>query len=152
MCDVRIGGPVVTKLLDRAVYYVEFLVAGLLVIIAALGAVDLIVELVSAVSAKGYLTPQSILRVLDAVLVVFVVIELFSIALAYLQKRNIIATVMEAGLVAVVRKLVVFETGVDANYVLLKSISLGVLILAIGVTWYLLRSSGVCEIGSAHDK
>ncbi|MDI6844104.1 MAG: phosphate-starvation-inducible PsiE family protein [Anaerosomatales bacterium] len=142
----------VTKLLDRAVHFVEFVVAGLLVVIAALGAVDLIVELVAAVSEKGYLTPQSVLRVLDSVLVVFVVIELFSIALAYLEKRNIIATVMEAGLVAVVRKLVVFETGSDASYVLLKSISLGILILAIGVTWFLLRRSGVCEIGTAHEK
>lgn len=142
----------VTKLLDRAVHFVEFVVAGLLVVIAALGAVDLIVELVAAVSEKGYLTPQSVLRVLDSVLVVFVVIELFSIALAYLEKRNIIATVMEAGLVAVVRKLVVFETGSDASYVLLKSISLGILILAIGVTWFLLRRSGVCEIGTVHEK
>ncbi|MBC7266406.1 MAG: phosphate-starvation-inducible PsiE family protein [Coriobacteriia bacterium] len=142
----------VTKLLDRAVHFVEFVVAGLLVVIAALGAVDLIVELVGAVSEKGYLTPQTVLRVLDSVLVVFVVIELFSIALAYLEKRNIIATVMEAGLVAVVRKLVVFETGSDASYVLLKSVSLGILILAIGLTWFLLRKSGVCEIGTAHEK
>ncbi|MDI6692952.1 MAG: phosphate-starvation-inducible PsiE family protein [Anaerosomatales bacterium] len=142
----------VTKLLDSAVHFIEFVVAGLLVVIAALGAVDLIVELVGAVSEKGYLTPQTVLRVLDSVLVVFVVIELFSIALAYLEKRNIIATVMEAGLVAVVRKLVVFETGSDASYVLLKSVSLGILILAIGLTWFLLRKSGVCEIGTAHEK
>jgi uncharacterized membrane protein (DUF373 family) len=152
MSETSIGGLVVTKLLDRAVHYVEFVVAALLVVIAALGAVDLIVELAAAVSAKGYLTPESVLRVLDSVLVVFVVIELFSIALAYLEKRNIIATVMEAGLVAVVRKLVVFETGSDASYVLLKSVSLGILILAIGTTWFLLRKSGVCEIGSAHEQ
>lgn len=141
-----------TRLLDSAVHWLEYVVAGLLVVIAALGAVDLIVELVAAVSTKGYLTPDTILRVLDSVLVVFVVIELFSIALAYLQKRNIIATVMEAGLVAVVRKLVVFETGSDATYVLLKSLSLGVLILAIGATWYMLRRSGVCGDCSAHGE
>ncbi|MCX8007807.1 MAG: phosphate-starvation-inducible PsiE family protein [Coriobacteriia bacterium] len=140
-----------TRVLHRLIHYVEYLVAMLLVVIAALGSVDLIVELVDAVSAKGYLTPDRILRVLDSVLVVFVVVELFSIALAYLERRNIVATVMEAGLVAVVRKLVVFETASDAQFVLLKSISLGILIVAIGLTWFLLRRSGVCEIGSAHE-
>lgn len=128
-----------------AVDALERLIALLLIAIAALGAVDLVVEMYNAVSERGYLTPDTILRVLDSVLVVFIVIELFNIALAYMKRKNVIATVMEAGLVAVVRKLVIFETSGDAQYILMKAIALAVLILAIGSTWYLLRRSGVCE-------
>jgi len=140
---------VFNKTMHVAVDALERAIAFLLVVIAALGAVDLIVEMYNAVSERGYLTPDTILRVLDSVLVVFIVIELFNIALAYMKRKNVIATVMEAGLVAVVRKLVIFETNADASYVLMKAAALGILILAIGLTWYLLRRSGVCEPESA---
>ncbi|MCE5203246.1 MAG: phosphate-starvation-inducible PsiE family protein [Coriobacteriales bacterium] len=136
------------KVLHKAVDWLERVIASLLVVIAVLGAVDLVVELYAAVSGKGYLTPETILRVLDSVLVVFVVIELFNIAVAYMSRRNVITTVMEAGLVAVVRKLVIFETTGEPMYVLLKACALAVLIVAIGVTWYLLRRSDACEIAA----
>ncbi len=149
---VRVGRCDVTKFLKSAVHWIEYAVAALLVIIATLGAIDLVVEIVEGVRGVGYLPPDRILRVLDSVLVVFVVIELFAIAVAYIERRNIIGTVMEAGLIAVVRKLVVFEPSGDPVYLLYKSIGLGVLILAIGGTWYVLRSSGVCELGGAHER
>ncbi len=149
---VRVGRCDVTKLLKSAVHWIEHVVAALLVIIATLGAIDLVVEIVEGVRGVGYLPPDRILRVLDSVLVVFVVIELFAIAVAYIERRNIIGTVMEAGLIAVVRKLIVFEASGDPVYLLYKSIGLGVLILAIGGTWYVLRSSGVCELGGAHER
>ncbi len=133
------------KFMHAAIDALERAIALLLVIIAALGVVDLVVEMYAAVSDKGYLTPDSILRVLDSVLIVFIVIELFNIALAYMKRRNVVATVLEAGLVAVVRKLVIFESTGDPEYVLMKAIALAVLIIAIGLTWYLLRRSNVCE-------
>jgi uncharacterized membrane protein (DUF373 family) len=147
VCDIiqPKEGSVFTKIMHQAVELLERVIAVLLVVIAALGAVDLVVELVAAVSEKGYLTPDTILRVLDSVLVVFIVVELFSIAFAYMERRNVIATVMEAGLVAVVRKLVIFETVGDPQYILMKAIALAILILAVGFTWYLLRRSGICD-------
>ncbi|MDO9557036.1 MAG: phosphate-starvation-inducible PsiE family protein [Coriobacteriia bacterium] len=137
-----------SRIMHVAVDALEKIIALLLVVIAALGAVDLVVEMYSAVAETGYLTPDSILRVLDSVLVVFIVIELFNIALAYMKRKNVIATVMEAGLVAVVRKLVIFETNADATSVLMKASALALLIVAIGLTWFLLRRSGICETGS----
>ncbi|MGB4593183.1 MAG: phosphate-starvation-inducible PsiE family protein [Coriobacteriia bacterium] len=134
-----------SKILHAAVDWLERAIAALLVVIAVLGAVDLVVELYNAVADRGYLTPDSILRVLDSVLVVFIVVELFNIAVAYMNRRNVIATVMEAGLVAVVRKLVIFESSGDALYVLMKAGALSILIVAIGLTWFLLRRADVCE-------
>lgn len=130
-----------TDILQKAVHIVENVVAVLLVVLAALGVIDIVFSLYEALRDTGHLAPEGIARVLDAVLIVFIVLELFSIALAYLQHRDVIGTVMEAGLVAAVRKLVVYESGADA---LPKALALAVLILAIGVTWFLLRRSGVC--------
>lgn len=132
-------------LMHKVVDVLERAIAVLLVIMAALGIVDLVVEMITAVTKTGFLTPEAILRVLDSVLIVFIVLELFSIALAYLLRKNVIGTVMEAGLVAVVRKLVIFETSGDAGGVLMKGAALALLIIAIGVTWFLLRRSGVCQ-------
>lgn len=132
-------------LMHKIVDVLERAISVLLVVMAALGIVDLVVEMYAAVTKTGFLTPEAIVKVLDSVLIIFVVLELFNIALAYLQRRDVIGTVMEAGLVAVVRKLVIFETSGDAAYVLMKGAALALLTVAVGVTWYLLRRSGVSE-------
>jgi len=133
-----------SKLLQKIVHHVETAVAALLVLMAVLGAVDVVIQMVRLFGAEGFLTPEGITRVLDTVLVVFIVVELFNIALAYLQQRNVVPIVLEAGLVAVVRKLVVFEGG---GATLEKAAALAMLILAVGITWYLLRRVGVCPEG-----
>ncbi|MDI6900462.1 MAG: phosphate-starvation-inducible PsiE family protein [Anaerosomatales bacterium] len=125
-----------SQLLDRATLYIEGAVAGLLVILAALGVVDIVIKMYEVTLAEGFMTPEGITRTIDTVLVVFIVIELIRIAVAYMQHKNVVGTVLEAGLVAVVRKLVIFES---TEKVLEKAGALAVLILAVGITWYLLR-------------
>ena len=129
----------ISGFLDVIVHWVEVLVAGILVFITVLGVIDLAVETFGA-ARVGLLTGPKILHLVDTVLVVFVVLELFSIGFAYMQRCNVIPVVMEAGLVAVVRKLVAFEPGADP---LPKALALAVLIVAVGVTWYLLVRSHV---------
>lgn len=129
-------------LLNRVVLYIEGAVTVLLVILAALGVVDIVIKMVEVTRADGFMTPEGITRTIDTVLVVFIVIELIRIAVSYMQHKNVIGTVLEAGLVAVVRKLVIFESG---EGMLEKAIALSVLILAVGVTWYLLQRGRVSE-------
>jgi len=124
------------NLLNRVVLYIEGAVTVLLVVLAALGVVDIVLKMLEVTRADGFMTPEGITRTIDTVLVVFIVIELIRIAVAYMQHKNVIGTVLEAGLVAIVRKLVIFESGPD---MLEKAIALAILILAVGVTWYLLN-------------
>ncbi len=124
------------KMIDRIVVYIEAAVTVLLVILAALGVVDVVIKMLAVTRADGFMTPDGITRTIDTVLVVFVVIELIRIAMAYMQHRNVIDTVLEAGLVAVVRKLVVFES---SGQMLENAVALAVLILAVGITWFLLH-------------
>ena len=125
-----------STLLDRVTWYVEAILAGLLVVLALIGVVDVVISLVEVARDPGFVTPEGILRVIDTVLIVFIVIELIRIAVAYMNHQNVVGTVLEAGLVAVVRKLVVFELGAEA---LEKAAAIAILVLALGITWYLLR-------------
>lgn len=127
--------------LNKVVVCIEAAVTGLLVILAALGVVDVVLKMLEVTRSDGFMTPEGITRTIDTVLVVFVVIELIRIAISYMQHKNVIGTVLEAGLVAVVRKLVIFES---TEHVLEKASALALLILAVGVTWYLLRRADLC--------
>lgn len=131
--------------INRIVVYIEGAVTGLLVVLAALGVIDIVVKMLEVTRADGFMTPEGITRTIDTVLVVFIVIELIRIAIAYMQHKNVIGTVLEAGLVAVVRKLVIFES---TDQMLEKAIALSVLILAVGITWFLLRKGQLCD---SHD-
>lgn len=130
------------SLLNRAVVLIEGAVAALLLVLAVLGVIDILITMFEAASAEGFITPEGITRTIDTVLVVFIVIELIRIAVAYMQHKNVIGTVLEAGLVAVVRKIVIFEGGSNA---LSDALALSALILAVGVAWYLLRRAGVSD-------
>jgi len=133
--------------LNRVVVYIEAAVTALLVILAALGVVDVVLKMLEVTRADGFMTPEGITRTIDTVLVVFIVIELIRIAVAYMQHKNVIGTVLEAGLVAVVRKLVIFES---TDHMLEKAAALALLILAVGVTWYLLRRADLCTADHDH--
>lgn len=126
---------------DRLIIYIEGVVVALLTLLAVLGVVDIVITMIEVTRAEGFVTPEGITATIDTVLIVFIVIELIRIGLAYMNHRDVVGTVLEAGLVAVVRKLVIFEGGED---VLAKAIALGVLILAVGITWFLLRKAGLC--------
>lgn len=127
---------------DQLVVYIEGAVVVLLTLLAVLGVVDIVVKMAEVVRADGFMSPEGITRTIDTVLVVFVVIELIRIALAYMHHHDVVGTVLEAGLVAVVRKLVIFES--TGPGVLEKAVALALLILAVGVTWYLLRKARLC--------
>jgi uncharacterized membrane protein (DUF373 family) len=122
----------------------EWAVAALLVVMTLWGVVALAVLIFASIWNHAITTkPGTYIEIIDATLVVFIVIELFRVAVAYVQHRDVVPTVMEAALVAVARKVLVIDPGIDAQQLLWKGVGLGVLILAIGATWYLLRRSGV---------
>ena len=96
-------------LLDYAVLAIEVLVS-LALVLMALGAVwELVIELVRAGQNGMSLTQADFNLLIGTVLQIFIIVELFRIADAYMHHRNVIPTVLEAALVAVARKFVVFE-------------------------------------------
>jgi uncharacterized membrane protein (DUF373 family) len=134
----------------RFLTYLDLLVTGVEVLVAvglvvmALGAIwELAIELFKAGTNGMALSQTDFNLLIGTVLEVFIIVELFRIADAYMRHRNVIPTVLEAALVAVARKFVVFEGA--PNY-LQYAIGLAVLLLAVAVAWYLLERSEVCRL------
>jgi uncharacterized membrane protein (DUF373 family) len=133
------------EILGWGVVVVEILVAICLVAMAFGAVWELALELFH-VGANGMALPiQDFNRIIGTVLEVFIVVELFRIAVAYMRHQNVLPTVLEAALVAVARKFVVFE---GAQSYLQYAVGLAALLLAVAVSWYLLDRSGACELES----
>jgi uncharacterized membrane protein (DUF373 family) len=130
--------------LEYAMSLIEWAVAVILLFLAAWGVAGLVYIMVMAGSKSPFeLKGELYIQIIDAVLVVFIVVELFRIAVAYIRHHDVVSTVMEAALVAVARKVLIIEPSMDAQQLLYKSVGLGVLMLSIGIVWYMLRRSGV---------
>jgi uncharacterized membrane protein (DUF373 family) len=124
-----------TRVLKVAVRSAEGVVTALLVALLALALVGLAVDVANALIGHHVLELETLLRLIDYVLIVFVLVELIAIAFAYLAGLGIVATVLEATLVAVARKIIAFEPG---DHALERGLSLALLMLAVSVGWFLL--------------
>jgi len=117
-------------------------VFGLVLMAAALLATFLF-ELFELFANGVLVGPGEFNIIIGTVLEIFIVVELFRIAVAYMRHENVIPTVLEAAFVAVARKFVVFEGGDDY---LFKALGLAALILSVALSWWLLRRSNACEL------
>ncbi len=130
------------KQLNRFVFALEIAVSAALVVVAGLLVVTLALQLIGVVTDGLMFGREEFTLIISTALEVFIVIELFRIALAYMNHRNVIPTVLEAALVAVARKFVVFEP--KENF-LASALGLAALLLAIAISWWLLRRSEVLD-------
>jgi uncharacterized membrane protein (DUF373 family) len=127
-------------LLERSVDWTETVVAGVLtlVIVAAVGVVAYRAFGVIA----GFPHVDDVLKsVIKAVLDVFIVIELFRITVAYVRHRDVIGVVLETALVVAAREVVVIEAGAKDP---MAGLAVGGIMVAVGITWWLLRHAGAC--------
>jgi len=121
--------------LVRTVTLIQFIILGLLVLLLFLGIVNFVFNLFTFLHGYLYLTAKEIHQLLDIVLVLFIVIELFRITLAYAYGKEILQVVFEAGFVAVVRKMVLYEY---IDYGIWGAVALAVLLFAIIVAYFLI--------------
>jgi len=123
--------------MDRVVVVVEGVVAAILVVMAVWGAIGLGLATFGAISAREPLNVVFV-ELVDVALLVFILVELFRIAIAYMRHENVIPTVMEAALVAIARKFVIFDTHAAPMDMMLKAFALAALLLAVSISWFLM--------------
>jgi uncharacterized membrane protein (DUF373 family) len=132
----------VVKGLHWATVIIEVLVAIALVALAVMTLIALFYELVHVSTNGVALVTAEFNQIIGTVLEVFILVELFRIAVAYMRHEHVIPTVLEAALVAVARKYVVLEPGRDF---LQLALGLSALLLAVAITWWLISHSGTLE-------
>lgn len=132
----------VVRALHWATVIIEVLVALALVAVA-IGALFALASEVLHIAGGGLaLTTEEFNKVISTVLEIFILVELFRIAVAYMRHEHVVPTVLEAALVAVARKFVVFEGGADY---LKTSIGLAALLIAVALSWWMLARSRALE-------
>ncbi|HSK48743.1 MAG TPA: phosphate-starvation-inducible PsiE family protein [Coriobacteriia bacterium] len=122
---------------------IEVLVSLALVVLAGGVLVSLAYQMIDVAGTGAPLTTSEFNMLIGTILEVFILVELFRIAIAYLRHENVVPTVLEAALVAVARKFVVFEGG--ENY-LFTALALSSLLISVALAWWLLTKSRACEI------
>ena len=133
----------VIKGMHNATLVIEVLVSLVLVLIAGAVLVSLAAEVWKVALDGVILTSAQFNMLIGLILEVFILIELFRIAVAYMKHENVIPTVLEAALVAVARKFVVFE---GSDEYLVHAGGLAALLLAVAISWWLLARSNACEL------
>jgi uncharacterized membrane protein (DUF373 family) len=129
--------------LNMAIVAIEVVVAVALIALAGGAILALGVEMFHLATAGGILTSREFNRIIGTILEIFILVELFRIAMAYMRHENVIPTVLEAALVAVARKFVVFEG--SQNY-LQTALGMSALLLAVAISWWMLSRSQACEL------
>lgn len=140
------------RVLKFLITSIEWVVAATLVILAALAAWGILRALTSLTLSE--VSASTFTAIIDGTMLVFVIAELFKIAFAYIHHERVIPTVMEAALVAIARKVVVLDAHEAAGDLVLRAASLGGLLLAIGLAWFLLSRANTefAQVSSHDDK
>lgn len=136
------------KYLNVAILGIEVLVALALVALAAGALLSLGLEMWEVAADGPALGHGEFLTIIGTVLEVFILVELFRIAIAYMKHENVVPTVLEAALVAVARKFVVYEGGEDY---LFQALALSSLLLAVAISWWMLSKSEACRLKDPPD-
>ncbi len=118
---------------DVVVRWIEAIAAVLLAILAAAGVVFLIYEMVLAARNPG---ASSLEALFGAILLLFILIELYSIGTAFVRGDDVTNKIFEVGLVALVRQVIVAEF---LHLSVQHMLTIGALIVALGVSWFLAK-------------
>ncbi len=116
----------------RVVLAVELVIAFAILAALILGVGYLVAALARSVAGSVVLDPEQLSSFLDVSLTLFVAIELFRIAVAYLSDEDVLHLVLEAAFVAIVRKIVLFDL---AKSGLTGAAAYGLLLLVVAVAY-----------------
>lgn len=138
----------VATALEKVIDWVEVTVAVILaaVIVMAVAYVAVATLKLFTVVPTAASGNDELLKVIKYVLDTFLVIELFRITVAYVRHHEIIPTVLETALVVAAREIVVIEAGAKNP---LAAAAVGGTLVAVGITWFLLRRAGACNTDPA---
>lgn len=117
---------------DWLVQAVEWLAAGALILLSAMAFLGFAAAFVAS-AGRSLFNTETVLSLLDELLVLFLLIELTKMAFAYLRGTRVLPVALEAIVIALARKAVALDFS-DAG-ALKKSAALAIMFCAVGATW-----------------
>jgi len=117
---------------------IELVAALILVALFAIGVVDLAIRIFTLLIQGELTNPESVIGFIDTALLLFIIVEVFQTVVAYAnetERYKILRIVLYTGVIAVVRKIIVFRPDghEETMTALCSSIEYAVLLIAIAI-------------------
>ncbi|SEW04199.1 Uncharacterized membrane protein, DUF373 family [Natrinema salifodinae] len=98
---------------DRFIRFVELIAAWVFAILFAIGVIDLTLQIVRSIRARTITDPLVVIGFIDTGLLLLIIVEVYHTVIAYTQEsetRQIVRLVIYTGVIAMVRKAIIFRT------------------------------------------
>jgi uncharacterized membrane protein (DUF373 family) len=120
----------------RFVHATELLAAAVFALLFAIGVVDLMLQIVGSVRGGRITDPRVVIGFIDTGLLLLIIVEVYETVIAYTEEsetRRIVRLVIYTGVIAMVRKTIIFRTGeyATAQDALFAAVSYAILILGL---------------------
>ncbi|WP_128475985.1 phosphate-starvation-inducible PsiE family protein [Halorussus pelagicus] len=123
---------------ESLIRYVEVVAALVLVVLFAIGVFDLGLQIFQTAVSGDITDPLVVVGFIDTALLLFIIVEVYETVVAYTQESNtrrIVRLVIYTGVIAMVRKAIIFRTGEysSENAALLAATAYTIIILGLAV-------------------
>ncbi|GAB3418112.1 hypothetical protein GCM10027435_17670 [Haloparvum alkalitolerans] len=121
---------------DRFVHLVELAAAAVFALLFGIGVVDLAIQIARAVPTGEITDPLVVIGFVETGLLLLIIVEVYETVVAYVQGRStrtVVRLVVYTGVIAMVRKAIIFRTTEYATVLdaLLAALAYAVLILGL---------------------
>jgi len=135
---------------EHLLRYVEVIAAVVLVILFAIGVFDLGLQIFESALSGSITDPLVVVGFIDTALLLFIIVEVYQTVVAYTQEsetRRIVRLVIYTGVIAMVRKAIIFRTGeyADETAALLAAGSYTLIILGLATLLIVERRTRILE-------
>ncbi len=123
-------------LMDNFVNLVELAAAALFALLFAIGVVDLALIIGEATLEGNITDPQVVIGLIDVGLLLLIIVEVYQTVVAYIRENNtrrIVRLVIYTGVIALVRKVIIFRTEEYASYQDALFVAIAYTILTLGL-------------------
>ncbi|WP_135824508.1 phosphate-starvation-inducible PsiE family protein [Halorussus ruber] len=132
---------------ESLIRYVEVVAALVLVALFAIGVFDLGLQILQSAIRGDITDPLVVVSFIDTALLLFIIVEVYQTVVAYTQEsetRRIVRLVIYTGVIAMVRKAIIFRTGEygSERAALLASAAYTLIIVGLAVLLLVERRSG----------
>jgi uncharacterized membrane protein (DUF373 family) len=134
-------------LTDRFIHGVELVAATVFALLFAIGVVDLGLQIVTAIRNGTITDPNVVIGFIDTGLLLLIIVEVYQTVVAYTQEsdtRRIVRLVIYTGVIAMVRKAIIFRTGEypSEQQALLAAVAYTIIILGLVALLFVERVYG----------
>jgi len=103
---------------ERLIRYTEVVAAFVLGVLFAIGVFDLALQIIESAISGSITDPLVVVGFIDTALLLLIIVEVFHTVVAYTREsetRTIVRLVIYTGVIAMVRKAIIFRTGEYAS-------------------------------------